>query len=50
MMGPLAVFSGTPMAPEISSPALGEHTGEILEELGYSGDEIRRYRDVGATV
>ena len=50
MMGPLAVFSGTPMAPEISSPALGEHTGEILEELGYSGDEIRRYRDSGATV
>ncbi len=50
MMGPLAVFSGTPMAPEISSPALGEHTGEILVELGYSGDEIRRYRDSGATV
>lgn len=50
MMGPLAMFSGTPMAPEISSPALGEHTWEILEELGYSGDEISRYRDSGATV
>ena len=49
-MGPLAMFSGTPMAPEISSPALGEHTWEILEELGYSGDEISRYRDSGATV
>ena len=49
MVGPLAMFSGTPMATEISSPALGEHTWQILGELGYSGDEIRRYKEAGAT-
>jgi len=39
MMGPLAMFSGTPMAPEISSPALGEHTWDI------GGTRVFRRRD-----
>jgi formyl-CoA transferase len=29
-------------------PAHGEHTSEVLAELGYAADEIRRLREVGA--
>lgn len=29
-------------------PALGEHSGAILSELGYSPDEVRRLRDAAA--
>ena len=50
MVGPLAQFSGTPLAAEIASPALGEHTGEILRELGFSDDDILRCKDAGATL
>ena len=50
MVGPLAHFSGTPLAAEIASPALGEHTGEILRELGFSDDDILRCKDAGATL
>ena len=30
------------------TPALGEHTGAVLTELGYSSDEIERLRSTGA--
>ena len=29
-------------------PALGEHTGEVLAELGYTDDEVRELREAGA--
>ena len=49
MAGPLLNMSETPLAPTRASPALGEHTSEILGQLGYNADEIRRLRDEGIT-
>ena len=49
MVGPLLNMSETPLKPTAASPALGEHTSEILGRLGYSADEIRRLRDEGIT-
>jgi formyl-CoA transferase len=31
------------------SPLLGEHTNEVLSELGYSSDDMRTLAEVGAT-
>jgi formyl-CoA transferase len=33
----------------VRSPLLGEHTNEVLAELGYSSDEARTLAEVGAT-
>jgi len=40
-------FSRSPAGITVRPPRLGEHTEEILAELGYAGDEIGRLRDHG---
>jgi glutaryl-CoA transferase len=41
-------FALTPGAIRTAPPLLGEHSDEILDELGYSGEEIAHLRETGA--
>jgi crotonobetainyl-CoA:carnitine CoA-transferase CaiB-like acyl-CoA transferase len=40
-------FAETPWAPRAMPPELGEHTDDILAELGVSADAILKYRNEG---
>ena len=48
MVGPPLQMSETPLAVQGASPALGEHTDQLLAELGYGAEEIAAMRDAGA--
>ena len=47
MVGPALQMSETPLAVQGSSPALGQHTDEVLSSIGYSADEIAAMHDAG---
>ena len=47
MMGPLAHFLGTVPTPPVASPALGQHAAEILQNLGFTQQEVDGWRDDG---
>ena len=50
MVGPMIQMSETPLEARSASPALGEHTDEILLEMGYSSEEITGLKLDGATL
>ena len=41
---PAARLSQTPATVRRRAPLLGEHTDQVLSELGFSGDEIAHFR------
>ncbi len=44
---PIVQMSGTPTRVQRASPALGEHTDEVLCELGFDADEIMAFHERG---
>ena len=48
LVGPAAKFSSTPAQIQRHPPLLGEHTDEVLSELGLGESEVSRLREVGA--
>ncbi len=49
MVGPTLTMSDSPLEVRLASPALGEHTDEILTSLGLGEAEIRSLRERGVT-
>jgi crotonobetainyl-CoA:carnitine CoA-transferase CaiB-like acyl-CoA transferase len=49
MVGPIIKMSETSLEARTASPALGQDTGSILSTLGYSAEEIQRFREDGVT-
>ena len=47
VVGPVVEMEGTPTAVRKASPALGEDTDAILNDLGYEADQIQELRDEG---
>jgi formyl-CoA transferase len=45
--GVVPVLSRTPGAIRTPAPKLGEHTDEVLREIGFSGQEIEGFRQKG---
>jgi formyl-CoA transferase len=48
--GPAAKFSRTPTSVRTAAPSMGQHTDEILEELGLDADTRARLADAGITL
>lgn len=50
MVGPMISMSETPLKVQGASPALGQHTDEILKAMGMDADTIQRLKDDGVTL
>ena len=50
MAGPMVRMSETPLQPQSASPALGEHSKEILASIGYTDEVISGFKERGITV
>jgi alpha-methylacyl-CoA racemase len=48
LLGPPVKFGRTPAHPDRPAPALGEHTDEVLREIGYADAEIAALKESGA--
>ncbi len=46
-VGPPLAMAGTPLRVSPPAPRHGQHTAEVLREVGYSDADIIRFRDVG---
>ena len=49
MVGPMIKMTETPLEAKRASPALGEHSDEVLGELGYSPPEIQHLKDAAVS-
>ena len=49
MAGPMLSMSETPLQAKTASPSLGQHTDEVLKELGYSTTTIQQLKATGVT-
>ena len=47
MVGPMAHFLGTVPEPPKASPALGQHSAEILDDLGFTQQQVDGWHDDG---
>ena len=50
LVGTPIQLSKTPVKPRFRAPQYGEHTEEILLEIGYNWDEISRLKEEGAII
>jgi crotonobetainyl-CoA:carnitine CoA-transferase CaiB-like acyl-CoA transferase len=48
VLGTPVKMSRTPGDPHTAGPALGEHTAEVLEALGYDAGQIAALEEAGA--
>ena len=46
---PIVQMSATPTRVQRASPALGEHTAEILESLGFNPEQVAGFQAAGVT-